>query len=272
MKYAIKKAVIIAALAVVTPPAAAQTFLPELDTVPQTFGLGLGLGPDYRGSNNYTGALAPFARYTFAGTNRYVQLNANELTLNLLNSTRFRLGPVLNYHFGRDDDVDDPIVKQMREIDDTVEAGVFGEMVWSDPANPRNRFILGATWLADVGGESHGMRVRLNARYWRQIHRAVDVQIGGGVIYADSDYNSTYFSVTPTNVGTSGLPFFNASSGVNEYYLTVAGVMYFSRSWLAAAGVRASKLSGDAKDSPVVSLRGDSTQFIGGIGVAYMWR
>ena len=271
MKHAITKAAIIAALAILSPQAGAQAFL-ELDTVPHTLGLGVGFGPDYRGSDDYTGAIAPFFRYTFRGTNQYVQLNATELTLNLLNSTRFRLGPVVNYHFGRDKDVDDVIVKQMREIDDTVEAGVFGEIVWSDAANPRNRFMLGATWLADVGGESHGSRLRLNARYWQQVGRAVDLHIGGGFIYADSDYNSTYFSVTPANVGTSGLPFFNAGSGVNEYYLTLGGVMYLSRNWLAAAGIRASKLAGDAKDSPVVSVRGDSSQFIGGVGIAYMWR
>jgi outer membrane protein len=271
MKHAIKKAAVVAALALLSPFAAAQAFL-ELDTVPQTLGLGIGVVPDYRGSDDYTGAIAPFFRYTFRGTNQYVQLNATELTLNLINSTRFRLGPVVNYHFGRDDDVDDVIVKQMRKIDDTVEAGVFGEIVWADAGNPRNRFILGATWLADVGGESHGMRLRLNARYWQQVHRAIDLHIGGGFIYADSDYNSTYFSVTPANVGSSGLPFFNAGSGVNEYYLTLGGTLYFSRNWLAAAGLRASKLAGDAKDSPVVSIRGDSTQLIGGVGIAYMWR
>ena len=271
MKKALTKAAIIAALSVASPWAAGQAFL-ELDTVPQALGAGVGLLPDYRGSDDYTAGIAPFFRYTFRGTNQYVQVNATELTLNLLNSTRFRLGPVVNYHFGRDDDIDDAVVKRMRKIDDTVEAGVFGEIMWADAANPRNRFILGATWLADVGGESHGMRLRLNARYWQQVHRAIDLHIGGGFIYADGDYNSTYFGVTPANVGTSGLPFFNAGSGVNEYYVTLGGIMYFSRNWLAAAGLRASKLAGDAKDSPIVSLRGDSNQFIGGVGVAYMWR
>jgi outer membrane protein len=161
----------------------------------------------------------------------------------------------------------------MREIDDTVEVGIFGEAVWADAQNPRNRFILGATALGDAGSEYDGWRLRLNARYWRQVGRSVDLHIGGGLIFADSDYNRHYFSVTPANRGTSGLPLFDAgSSEVNEYFLTLGGVMYFSRNWLGAAGVRASKLSGDAKDSPIVSLRGDSTQFIGGVGLAYMWR
>jgi outer membrane protein len=112
----------------------------------------------------------------------------------------------------------------------------------------------------------------LNARYWQQLTPAIDFYIGGGIIYADSNYNSHYFSVTPQNVGTSGLPFFNASSGVKEYYATLGGMMYFNRNWLGVIGLRASKIAGDPKDSPVVSLRGDSTQLIGGVGLGYMWR
>jgi MipA family protein len=260
-----------AALIALSVDASAQAFI-ELDTVPTTFGLGIGLAPDYKGSDDYTGAIAPFFRYTFKGTNQYVQLNATELTMNLLNSSRFRFGPVLNYHFGRDDDVDDEAVKRMRKIDDTVEAGVFGELAIVDPANPRNRFIVGLTLLKDIGNESDGFRARFNARYWHQVARAVDLHLGGGFTYANSDYTSHYFSVTPQNVGTSGLPFYNASSGMNEYFLTLGALTYFSRNWIGVAGLRVSKLTGDAKDSPVVSLRGDSTQLIGGVGVGYMWR
>jgi outer membrane scaffolding protein for murein synthesis (MipA/OmpV family) len=130
---------------------------------------------------------------------------------------------------------------------------------------------VGATVLTDVGGKSDGTRVRLNARYWRQVAPQWDFHVGGGVYYGDSNYNSYYFSVTPQNVGTSRLPLFNAGSGVSEYYLTLGGLYYVSKQWIVAAGVRASQLTGDAKDSPVVSLRGDKPQFIGGVGVAYLW-
>lgn len=271
MKKAFRKAAIAAALALASLDASAQAFL-ELDTMPAIFGLGVGFAPDYKGSDDKTGAIAPFGRYTFAGTERYVQLNVTELSFNVLDSKGFRFGPVLNYHFGRDDNVDDPVIARMREIDGTVEAGVFGEIVWTDRSNPRNRFILGSTLYWDVGGEANGFRARFNARYWQQVSRAIDLHIGAGLIYGDSKYNGHYFSVTPQNVGTSGLPLFNAGSGVNEYFVTLGGVMYFSRNWMGAAGVRISQITGDPKDSPVVSQQGDKTQVIGGIGVGYMFR
>jgi outer membrane protein len=264
----------IAAVALLLSPAleaAAQAFM-ELDTVPAIVGAGVGFAPDYRGSDDRTGVIAPFARYTFARSNRYIQLNATELTLNVIDSASIRFGPVLNYHPGRDSDIDDELVKRMAEIDGTVEAGVFGEVAWIERGNPRNRFIVGVTLLKDIGGESDGFRARLNARYWRQLAPAVDLHVGGGLTYADSSYTSHYFSVTPQNVGTSGLPFFSAGSGVNEYFITLGALTYFSRNWLGVAGLRAAKISGDAKDSPVVSQRGDSTQLIGGVGIGYMWR
>jgi hypothetical protein len=67
----------------------------------------------------------------------------------------------------------------MHEIDDTGEAGVFDEIAWIDPQNPRNRFILGATLLQDIGDESEGSEP-VERRWWHQISRAVDFNLGGG--------------------------------------------------------------------------------------------
>jgi outer membrane protein len=271
MKKRFRKAAIAAVLALASLDASAQVF-PEIDTMPAVIGLGVGVLPDYKGSDDKTGGIAPFARYTFSGSERYLQLNTTELSLNVLNNRSFRFGPVLNYHFGRDDSVDDPLVSRMVKLDGTVEAGVFGEIVWTQGGNPRNRFILGATLLWDVGGEADGFRGRLNARYWHQVSQAIDLHIGAGLIYGDSKYNNHYFGVNAGNVGASGLPFFNAGSGVNEYFLTLGGVMYFNRNWFGAAGARISQISGDPKDSPIVSQQGDKSQFIGGLGVGYMFR
>jgi MipA family protein len=251
--------------------AAAQGFL-ELEQTPVFLGLGIGVAPDYKGSDDSMAGIAPYFRYTFPGQERYVQLFANELSLNLVNSKMFRFGPVLNYHFGRDDGVEDKVVKRMEEIDDTVELGVFGDIAWIDAANPRNRFILGATLLQDVGDESDGFSAKLSARYWHQVHQAVDVQLGGGVIYGNNKYTDHYFGVNADNVGTSGLPAFKAEGGMNEYYLTVGTAVYLSREWVVGAGVRYSRITGDAADSPLVDQRGDENQVVGGIGVAYIWR
>lgn len=46
-----------------------------------------------------------------------------------------------------------------------------------------------------------GPRVKHRSRYWQQLTPAVDFHIDGGIIYADSSYNSTYFSIGGPDVG-----------------------------------------------------------------------
>ena len=52
--------------------------------VPKIAGVGVGFLPDYEGSDDYTFGIAPFFRYTFQKQERYIQLLANELSVNLL--------------------------------------------------------------------------------------------------------------------------------------------------------------------------------------------
>jgi outer membrane protein len=189
----------------------------EIENVPTVLGVGIGMVPDYRGSNDYTIGIAPLLRYTFKGTDRYVAVVANELSVNLLNNKSFRLGPVLSYTFGRDDDVGDDQVADMEEIDGTVEAGVFADYAWIDPQNPRNRFLVGVTALTDVGNESDGSRIRLS-RYCTS-NKLLDIGLVAGLWYADDDWNDTYFGVNEDNVGDSHLPFYTADGGVENTIL-----------------------------------------------------
>lgn len=258
-----------------SPAHAAESFI-DVDVMPRVFGVGIGRGPDYRGSDDDVTLAAPFARYTFKGQQRYVQLMFNEFSANLIDSPKYEAGPVLNYHFGRNtyaaSDPEDPVVKAMKPVDDTVEAGVFGQVIWVDERNPRNRFSVGATLLHDVGSESDGLRARFYGRWWHQIALPVDVHLGAGFIWADKKYNDHYFGVNAGNVGTSGLPFFSMGNGVHEYFGTAGALLYLSKEWVVAAGLRIGKVAGDAKDSPLVDARGKKSSYlIGGLALGYIW-
>ena len=254
-------------------PADAADFMDlDLENTPIVFGLGVGMMPDYVGSDDYTAGAAPFFRYTFKGQEQYVQLIANELTVNILDDEMVRFGPLANYRFGRDDNVEDPLVSQMEEIDGTVELGAFADVVWANASEKRQRFIVGAKVYQDVGDESDGFRANLSARYWQPVAKPVDLNFSAGIAYQDDKYSDHYFGVNAENVGTSGLPFFTADGGLNEYYALVGANIYLSKNWLMSMGVRASSIAGDPGDSPIVDQQGDSTQWVGGIGVGYiMW-
>ena len=242
--------------------------LVEVDSVPMQIGLGVASVPDYMGSDHQKATIAPLFRYTFADGYRYFSWLGPQASLNLLSSPRFRLGPVLNVHAGRDNDVEDDAVKRMQEIHAKLEVGVFGEMVFADESNRRNRTIVGASYLTNSGRG----RARLNARWWHQVAPQWDLQLGAGLVYGSSGYNNYYFGVSSDNRGSSGLPDFTASSGVNEYYGTIGAAWYINRNWMGVGGVKLAQIAGDAKDSPIVKDRGDKTQTSLLVGAVYQWR
>ncbi len=96
----------------------------DLPEVRNYVSLGAGVIPDYKGSDDYTVGVAPAGLMKFGKSDRYARLLVTELSVNVLDSRNWSLGPVLNYRFARDD-VDDSAVKLMRDIDGTFEAGLF---------------------------------------------------------------------------------------------------------------------------------------------------
>jgi len=242
-----------------------------IDNVPNVVGVAVGMVPDYLGSDDYTVAAAPFFRWTLAGQERYLQLNVTELSFNVLDHPNFVLAPVLNYRPGRDDDVDDDVVEKMEKIDDTVDVGITAGYVWKDKANPRHRFITNLTYYMDAGDVYRGWLVQAGARYWYPISKPIDVQLGVGATYGNSQYMDTYFGVSSKDSAATGLKEFKADSGFRDWNAQLAAVFHFSTKWHLGAGVKYFGLMSDAADSPIVDDRGSENQWVYGIGLAYSW-
>jgi len=241
-----------------------------IDNVPNVIGVGVGMVPDYLGSDDYTVAAAPMFRWTLAGTERYLQLNVTELSFNVLNHPNWVLAPVLNYRPGRED-VEDDVVDEMDEIDDTFDVGLTIGYVWKDKANPRHRLITNLTTLLDAGDVYRGWTVSAGARYWFPISKPIDMQIGVGANYGNSQYMDTYFGVSSDDARDSGLKRFEADAGFRDVNAQLAMVFHFSKSWHMGVGLKYFYLVEDAGDSPIVEDRGDANQLVGGIGIAYSW-
>ena len=106
-----------------------------------TVGLGVGMAPDYEGSSdNQAIPMLMFSHRYNSG--RFVSLMGFNMRVNLLANENYSFGPSLNYRQGRDD-VDNNRVDKMRDIDDALEAGVFGGI-------DVNNLLLGIEFLAGV--------------------------------------------------------------------------------------------------------------------------
>jgi len=238
-------------------------------------GLGIGAAPDYQGSEDYEAGIGPFARYHYSG-NRYINVLGPELSWNVSNDEVWQFGPRLMYRFGRDDDVEDKVVKRMREIDDTVEAGAFVAASYKlDSNDPRERIVFTGDLLADVGNEHDGWISTFGVKYWVPVARAVVMHVGGGFSYASDDYVDTYFGIHGTDVllfpSRAGRPY-DADGGINDVRATIGALVHLSPEWHLGVGARYQRLLGDAKDSPVVDDRGDANQWVLGVGLGYAWQ
>ena len=234
-------------------------------------GLGAGMVPDYMGSNHNKAMPAVAARYQFEGTQRAITLLGNQVMFNVLDDDTWRFGPQATYRGGRGSDVDNATVKQMVGINGAWEGGVFGQYRMK-LSNERMHQIV---FTADVNGGSNGSIGGLRMLWWQPLSRQVVFNLGAGVQYASDKWMNTYFGVNnahdialyPTLRGQA----YNAGSGVKGVNVPV-GINYFiDRNWVLSAGARYESLQGDAKDSPVTSISGNSNQWIYGLLVSYIF-
>lgn len=257
-------------LSVLAPAVAEDFYIPLEVTQPNFIGFGVGAYPDYFGSDDESVGVAPLGRLGLGGE-RYVQLVATDVRFNLIDDRNWRLGPAAFYRFGRDSSIDDPVVRQVHEVDRSLDLGLSGGYTWRDPADDRKRVGFSVWTLADVTGGHDGWTTGANVFGMYPVALPVTIAAGAGVTYADGNYMDTYFGVTPADSQASGLAPFSAGAGVRDARGWLVGMLHLSPRWHLGAGVLYSRLLGDAKDSPIVSERGSANQWVYGVGSMYAW-
>jgi outer membrane protein len=234
-------------------------------------GLGVGSIPDYQGSDDSDVTAGPYGRYYFSNF-KYAELLGSELVVNFSDSPALHYGPLVRYRFGRDTDVDDSVVRKMREIDDTVEVGAFIKRSIALDNDPRHRFNIVGDISFDAGGEHDGFLASARVSYFKPITPGLIGHVGGGTTYASDNYMDTYYGVDSVDAGLTGLPTLKAGSGMHDYRVYFGLIQHLSPQWQLGAGARYQRLLGDASDSPVVDLRGDKNQWTYGVGLGYVWQ
>lgn len=233
-------------------------------------GAGVGLSPDYVGSNDYEASAAFFGRYTWA-SGRYVALvgttaagQAARVKANLVpesTSDMWQAGPVLQFRSERDD-VDNNKVDKMREVDSAIEAGAFVGL----QSGPWGGSL---TYSTDVSDEHDGSLIELEGSYTTAMNERLRLTFGANLTYADDDYMETYFGVNAADAAASGLPTYSADSGLKDFGLTISGQYQLDGNWGLIGNLSYDRLLNDAKDSPLVDDEGDKNQWGALIAVTY---
>ena len=243
-----------------------------------TVGIGAGYGPSYEGSDDYVLFPAPIAQGSVGGIDfgargpgLYVDLIADG---NSDSRVKFIAGPLVRVRLERNTDIKDTVVRSLGKEDIAVEVGATAGVSFSGVLNPFDTLTVSGDIQWDVAKAHRGRLITPSVSYSTPLSQAIFTSLSLSAIRVDNDYADTYFSIDAAGSAASGLPVFDADSGWKSYGATLLGGVDLSGNvldggWGVFGLASYSKLTGDAKRSPVTSIRGDSDQWFFAGGISY---
>jgi outer membrane scaffolding protein for murein synthesis (MipA/OmpV family) len=241
-----------------------------------SIGIGVGYGPSYDGSNDYVVYPAPLIQGRVAGVG--IQPRPAGIALDVIpdpgKGVGVAFGPVARARLNRSRQIKDPVVEAAGELKTAIEVGANAGLSFPRLLNPYDSLSFGVDALWDVNGAHGGMTLTPSVTYFTPVSRGMAASLALSAERGDGDFMRYYYSVTPAQSATSGLPQFTADSGWTKAGATLLlGVDFdgdLTNGGLAGVLVGGySRMLGDAKDSPYTSLRGSTGQWFGAIGVGY---
>ena len=243
-----------------------------------TLGIGAGYGPSYDGSDDYVIFPAPIAQgriggieFGARGPGLYADLIADS---NSDSNIRFLAGPLVRVRLDRNSKIKDPVVRALGKEDVAVEVGATAGVSFSKVLNPFDTLTISGDIQWDVAKAHRGRLITPTISYSTPLSQAIFTNLSVSAVRVDGDYADTYFSIDAAGSAASGLPVFDAKGGWKSYGATLLGGVDLSGDirdggWGTFALVSYSRLTGDAKRSPVTSIRGDADQWFLAAGISY---
>jgi len=226
-----------------------------------TIGAELGWAPTFLGSKGSEFTGVPVGDIRKAGTPRQFKNPRDGFGFAIIDTPQFKAGPVANYVMGRWQKEDNAL-RGLGNVDFAFEAGAFLEYWWAPWLRTRGEIYQG------FGGHD-GLVGNLFADVVVPVTQKLTLSAGPRVSFATSTALSPYFSVTPSQSVTSGLPVYNVKGGV-ESYGAGAQVRYdWTQQWATYVFVEYVRLTDSVANAPLVKRRGDPNQTAVGLGVTY---
>jgi len=243
-----------------------------------TVGIGAGYGPSYDGSDDYVLFPAPLAQGSISGFDfgargpgLYVDLVADGKSDN---NVTFLAGPLVRFRMDRNDNIKDPVVRLLGKEKTAIEVGATMGVAFSKVINPFDTLSVSTDIQWDVNDAHNGRVISPSISYSTPLSTAIFTSLSLSATHIDGNYADTYFTIDPTGSAASGLPVFDADGGWKSYGASLLGGVDLSGDardggWGLYGLVNYSRLTGDAKRSPVTSIRGDADQWFLTGGISY---
>ncbi|MEO5865610.1 MAG: MipA/OmpV family protein [Sphingomonas sp.] len=235
--------------------------------------------PDYEGSNEYHFVPAPVALGSIHGFSYTLQ--GNRASIDLIPNGHgpvwdFQAGPVGVVNFNRSSikSIEDPRVKALGKVGTAIELGGFvGIGKTGVITSPYDKLSVSVSYRHDVTSVYKGGIWQPSINYFTPLSRKAGVGLFASAEHADSRYASAYFTVTPAGSIASGLPAYNARGGWKDYTIGTLATISLTGDLLHGfklfGGGTYKRLLGDFAASPLVSIAGRRSQWLGAVGVGY---
>ncbi|MBL1377156.1 MipA/OmpV family protein [Zobellella iuensis] len=222
-----------------------------------SIGAGALVAPDYLGSDNYKTRAVPDANLTY-GDLFYVSWR-DGLGWNLFQYQGFSLSPFIGYHPGRDNTGD-------LSRFDKVKGGATAGLRLGYRQGPWRYQLEGHTAAT---GDVDGYQLSFTANWREQLAPDWSVRISPSLTYSSSEWTRDMFGISVQEAARSGLSAYRPDDGYWRLGLSGSLNYRFATDWSVTGITGLTRLTGDAKDSPIVSRVGDATQAITGLLVSY---
>ncbi len=217
--------------------------------------------PKFEGSDKRTVAPFPLFDVRPAGTPARFHAPRDGASIALFEAGRFYAGPVGKVRLPRREG-DDSALQGLGNVDWAVELGAFAEYWPTD-------WLRGRAELRQGLGGHHGLVSDLTADVVLPVTSQLTLSGGPRLSLATGAALSPYFSITTAQSLASGLPVYDAGGGVRSFGAGAQARYVWTKNWATHVFVEYERLTGDAGNSPLVTLRGSRDQLQMGLGVTY---
>jgi len=235
-------------LAAIESPARAQDG-PKLDPGDWsvTVVAGVGTRPEYEGGKSIDVTPIPLldirVRPDWALLDTVFLSTNDGLGALFFNGRGFKLGAPVSYDVCRDEEDGDRL-NGLGDIDAAARLRLFV----GTSAGP---FDMQLSMQRMIGGVD-GTTVSLTVSHTWALTRDLRLRLSGAGDWGDKNFMAGYFGVSSEQAALSGLPRYDAGSGIKSVSLSTNALYALSPEWLIVGTLGIKNLMGDAADSPIV--------------------
>lgn len=251
--------------------------LPDPNDRSDTFTIGAGIGvvPDYEGSNDYR--LIPAAALrgrvggiSFSTRSTYLYV---DLVPRGAGKLEFDAGPIVGVRLNRTGKIKDDFVARLPDRKAAIEVGGFVGASLHGLTNPYDSLSVRLDVVKDVGNGHGSTVITPTLDFATPLSRTLYVGASLSADFVGGGYADEYFSISPADSLASGLRSFDADGGYKGWKTgllvnqSLSGDLTKGLSLFGTGSY--GRLAGDFRRSPIVADRGSATQWFGAIGLGY---